>query len=224
MKGIVLLVSLLWSASAMAQGLPPTQGFPPPPGSPPVAAQPAAAPAAAPAKPKVAKKRAAPKPPAMTTELQACLAHDDNTKLRLDCYDAVFTPQPKPKAPKARAAIDCRFLKEEDERLSCFNKFAAKLPKSKWRQRRRSRRRSRGLLQWLLQRQPHAAEVEVHHQARLIAGKVQDRAVLVGQDDGLRAADDGAARAGRAIDAFDIARTVDVADGAAQDKSAIRRR
>lgn len=134
MKSIVLLSSLLWSASALAQGLPPTQGFPPAQASPSSSAFPpvgGAQPAAAPAKPKVARKRAAPKQPSMSTEMLACLEHEDNTKLRLDCYDAVFKPEPKPKPPKARAAIDCRFLKEEDERLSCFNGFVAKLPKPK---------------------------------------------------------------------------------------------
>ncbi len=135
MKGIVLLVSLLWSAAAFAQGLPPTQGFPTAQAAPASAFPPVAGeqPPAAPAKPKAVakKKRAAPKQPSMTTEMLACLDHEDNTKLRLDCYDAVFTPQPKPKPPKARTAIDCRFLKEEDERLTCFNGFVAKLPKPK---------------------------------------------------------------------------------------------
>ena len=48
---------------------------------------------------------------------------DDATKERLNCYDAIIT-QPKPKAPAAKGVADCRFLKEEDERLTCFNGFA----------------------------------------------------------------------------------------------------
>jgi len=40
-----------------------------------------------------------------------------------------FQSKPKPKAPAAKAVNDCRFLKEEDERLTCFNGFADKIPK-----------------------------------------------------------------------------------------------
>ena len=54
---------------------------------------------------------------------------DDETKERLNCYDAVYAPQPKPKAPAAKGVNDCRFLKEEDERLTCYNGFADKIPK-----------------------------------------------------------------------------------------------
>jgi hypothetical protein len=61
--------------------------------------------------------------------LQACLDIDDATKDRLDCYDAMFPPKPKPKAPAAKGVTDCRFIKEEDERLKCFNGFVEKLPK-----------------------------------------------------------------------------------------------
>ncbi len=45
--------------------------------------------------------------------------------LRRDSY----APQPKPKAPAAKGVNDCRFLKEEDERLTCYNGFADKIPK-----------------------------------------------------------------------------------------------
>jgi hypothetical protein len=62
-------------------------------------------------------------------KLQACLEIDDATKGRLDCYDAVFPPKPNPKAPKAKGVADCRFIKEEDERLTCFNGFAESIPK-----------------------------------------------------------------------------------------------
>ncbi len=63
-------------------------------------------------------------------KLQACLDIDDETKERLDCYDAIFPPKPKPKAPAAKAVADCRFTKEQDERLTCFNGFADKIPKT----------------------------------------------------------------------------------------------
>ena len=79
-----------------------------------------------------AKSKAAPakqKPQSIAARLQACLEIDDATKERLNCYDAIFPPTPKPKAPAAKGVMDCRLLKEEDERLACFNGFAEKIPK-----------------------------------------------------------------------------------------------
>jgi hypothetical protein len=69
------------------------------------------------------------KPQSIAQRLQACLEIDEGTKGRLNCYDAVFPPKPNPKAPQAKAVADCRFTKEEDERLTCFNEFAEKIPK-----------------------------------------------------------------------------------------------
>jgi hypothetical protein len=93
----------------MAQGSPPTVG-----GKPLVQVKPRGAPA---------------KPQSIAAKLQACLEIDDATKERLICYDAIFPPKPNPKAPAAKAVTDCRFTKEEDERLTCFNGFADKIPK-----------------------------------------------------------------------------------------------
>ena len=105
------LAAALCSTAAMAQDKPP----------------PAAKPAA---QAKQAKPKAAPaKPLSIAAKLQACLEIDDATKERLNCYDAVFKPTPKPKAPAAKGVMDCRFFKEEDERLGCFNGFAEKIPK-----------------------------------------------------------------------------------------------
>ena len=61
-----------------------------------------------------------------------CLIIDDMTKERLDCFDAIVAPQPDATKAKKKAAgmRDCRFLKEEDERLMCFNKFADTRPKT----------------------------------------------------------------------------------------------
>jgi len=56
-------------------------------------------------------------------KLRSCLLIDDMTKERLDCYDAIVPPEPKFKPPPATVVSDCRFLKEEDERLICFNRF-----------------------------------------------------------------------------------------------------
>ena len=69
------------------------------------------------------------KPTSIAGKLQACLDIDDGTKGRLDCYDMVFAPKPKPNAPAAQRVADCRFTKEEDERLACYNGFAEKIPK-----------------------------------------------------------------------------------------------
>ena len=140
MRTGVLLVSLLWSAAASAQGFP-ASPFPPPRGSPPAQAAPPAqsAPPAVGEKPLVqvkpkatVKKKGTPaKPTGLALKLQACLESEDGTKERLDCYDAVLKPQPMPKTPKAKSVMDCRFFKEEDERLTCFNGFVEKLPKPK---------------------------------------------------------------------------------------------
>jgi hypothetical protein len=109
MRKILALVLVLYSAAAMAQGSPPLVG-----GKPLVQVKPHGAPA---------------KPLSIAAELQACLDIDDATKERLNCYDAIFAPKPNPKAPAAKAVMDCRSMKEEDERLTCFNGFADKIPK-----------------------------------------------------------------------------------------------
>ena len=123
MRTIFAVVLLLYSAAAMAQTSPPTVG-----GKPLVQVKPSGEAAKSKSKSK-SKSEAKPKPPSTAAKLQACLEIDDATKERLSCYDAVFPPQPKAKAPAAKAVNDCRFIKEEDERLTCFNGFAEKIPK-----------------------------------------------------------------------------------------------
>ena len=59
-------------------------------------------------------------------KLRGCLTIEDASKERLDCYDGVVPPDPKPKPPAAKVVADCKFLKEEDERLGCFNRFLVK--------------------------------------------------------------------------------------------------
>jgi hypothetical protein len=110
MRTILVLVAALYSATAVAQGNSPTVGE-----KTLVQVKPRGAPA--PAKQSIAAR------------LQACLEIDDETKGRLDCYDAVFPPKPNPKAPAAKVVADCRFTKEQDERLTCFNGFAESIPK-----------------------------------------------------------------------------------------------
>jgi hypothetical protein len=116
MRTIIALVLVCCSAAAMAQSAPPTVG-----GKPLVQVKPKGA---------AAKPHgAAAKPQSIAAKLQACLEIDDATKERLNCYDAIFTPKPNPKAPAAKAVTDCRLTKEEDDRLTCYNGFAEKIPK-----------------------------------------------------------------------------------------------
>ena len=116
MRTIIALVLVLYSAAAIAQNSPPTVG-----GKPLVQVKPKQSAAS--------KQSAAPKQQSIAAKLQACLEIEDATKGRLDCYDAIFPPKPNPKAPAAKAVADCRFIKEEDDRLTCFNGFAEKIPK-----------------------------------------------------------------------------------------------
>src|SRR3974390_3785312 len=61
--------------------------------------------------------------------LRSCLDIEDQTKERLDCYDDKIKPAPKQVSAPAKTVEDCRFLKEEDERLNCFNRFVNSSPK-----------------------------------------------------------------------------------------------
>jgi hypothetical protein len=127
MRKMILTLAVLYPAAAFAQGTtaPATTASPPPTvgGKPLVVVGAKKPPAAAAA----AGKKEAPK--SIAQKLQACGDIDDATKERLQCYDAIFTPQPKPKAPAAKGVNECRFQKEEDERLTCYNGFADKIPK-----------------------------------------------------------------------------------------------
>jgi len=55
----------------------------------------------------------------------ACLNIDDMTKERLDCFDKLIRPEViqvlQPVTPKK--IEDCRFLREQDARLRCFDRF-----------------------------------------------------------------------------------------------------
>jgi len=61
--------------------------------------------------------------------LRTCLDIEDQTKERLDCYDDKLKPAPKQVSAPAKTVQDCRFLKEEDERLKCFNRFVNRASK-----------------------------------------------------------------------------------------------
>ncbi len=127
---ILAVAAVLYSASAFAQtDTPPMVGDKPlvqvkPKGT--KAGTKEAGTKEAAAKPAAASKG---KPQSIAARLQACLDTDDGTKDRLNCYDAIIPPTPKPKPAKAKGYADCRFFKEEDERLACFNGFAESIPK-----------------------------------------------------------------------------------------------
>ena len=106
MKKLLALIVLLYATAALAQSAPPP---------------------AAGAKPPQAKSKGASK--SMAEKLLACLEIDDETKDRLDCYDAIIAPKPRPKSGRPNGVMDCRYVKEQDERLKCFNGFAEKIPK-----------------------------------------------------------------------------------------------
>ena len=55
--------------------------------------------------------------------LRICLEIEDQSKERLNCYDQKIAPEPKQTSSRAKTVRDCRFVKEEDERLKCFNRF-----------------------------------------------------------------------------------------------------
>jgi len=150
MKKILVLVAVLYSAAAIAQSSPPA-----PAGSdaaktpmvgdkPLVTVKPKSAKSKAAAKdaateaskdaavapPKAGAKGTPGKPKSIAGRLQACMEIDDATKERLNCYDAVIPPKPNPKAKgPAKSVTECGALKEEDERLTCFNGFVGRLPK-----------------------------------------------------------------------------------------------
>ena len=112
MRMMLAFAAVLYSAAALAQS------------SAPPADQPAAD-----AKPaKQAKAKTAPAKGSVAVRLQACQDIEDGTKGRLDCYDQVLPPA-KPKAGAAKTVMDCKFTKEEDERLTCYNGFVDSMPK-----------------------------------------------------------------------------------------------
>ena len=119
MRIMIAALAVCFSTAALAQNAPPAAPPPTVGGKPLLQVKPRAA---------AAKPQAA-KPQSMAAKLQACLDTDDGTKERLNCYDAIIPPKPKAKAGAAKGVADCKFMKEEDERLACFNGFAEKIPK-----------------------------------------------------------------------------------------------
>jgi hypothetical protein len=109
MRMMLAFVAVVYSTAALAQAPSP--------------------PATAPKPPAQAKSKASEKKQPTAVRLQECLDIEDGTKERLNCYDAVIPPAPKPKAGAAKGVMDCKFTKEEDERLTCYNGFVESIPK-----------------------------------------------------------------------------------------------
>ena len=120
MRVTLALAVMLYSAAAL------DQSSAPPPAD---AANPAVE-----AKPAVAAKSAKPaKTPkakgSIAVRLEACQDIEDGTKGRLDCYDEVIKPAPKPNPAAAKTVMECKYTKEEDARLTCYNGFVDMMPK-----------------------------------------------------------------------------------------------
>ncbi|MBR1246282.1 hypothetical protein JQ609_04970 [Bradyrhizobium sp. AUGA SZCCT0169] len=128
MRKMILALAIMYPAAAFAQGTAtPAPANPAPP--PTVGGKPLVQVGSKkPSGEKKSAKAAPAKPLSPAQKLQACQDIDDGTKERLTCYDGVYAPQPKPKPAAAKTVSECRFVKEEDERLTCFNKFVDKLP------------------------------------------------------------------------------------------------
>jgi hypothetical protein len=119
MKKLLALAVVLFATSALTSAWAQQEDAPPPA----PAAKPAHARSKAPKAPSAGSKSVAEK-------LLACLDIDDQTKDRLDCYDAAIPPKSSRAKPGPTSGVmDCRSVKEEDERLKCFNGFAEKIPK-----------------------------------------------------------------------------------------------
>ena len=124
MRSLVVLAALLACSTAVwAQSSPPPSGSVIYGGKPLVQVKPKAKDTTARAVPRDGKMQSA------AVRLQGCLDIDDGTKDRLNCYDAIYPPKPNPKAAAAKGVADCRFKPEEDDRLTCFNDFAERIPK-----------------------------------------------------------------------------------------------
>jgi hypothetical protein len=61
-------------------------------------------------------------------QFQSCGSIEDMTKERLDCFDALVPPEPRAVNLPAKTITECRFIREEDERLTCFNRFVLNPP------------------------------------------------------------------------------------------------
>jgi len=85
---------------------------------------------AAPKKPRAAPdEEAASKGVSIAEKAQKCLKILDDPQARLDCYDAAVRPEPNRNPPPVKGIRDCRHLVDINDRLGCFDGFAAQIPK-----------------------------------------------------------------------------------------------
>ncbi|HLX18101.1 MAG TPA: hypothetical protein VKS24_23165 [Bradyrhizobium sp.] len=85
---------------------------------------------AAPKKPRAAPdEEAASKGVSIAEKAQKCLKIPDDPQARLDCYDAAVRPEPNRNPPPVKGIRDCRHLVDINDRLGCFDGFAAQIPK-----------------------------------------------------------------------------------------------
>jgi hypothetical protein len=119
MRVTLALAAMLYSAAALAQSsAPPADAA-----KPAVQAKPAA-------EAKAVRSAKTPKAKgSIAVRLEACQDIDDGTKGRLDCYDDVIKPAPKPNPATAKTVMECKYTKEEDARLACYNGFVDMMPK-----------------------------------------------------------------------------------------------
>ena len=94
--------------------------------TPPAAVEKPAAPMRARAAP---AEEVAPKGVSIAEKAQKCLKIEDETNDRLQCYDAAVKPQPNPNPLPVKGIRDCRHIVDLNERLTCFDGFAAQIPK-----------------------------------------------------------------------------------------------
>ena len=84
----------------------------------------------APMKPRAAPtEKATSKNVSIAEKAQKCLKIVDKAEGRLDCYDAAVRPEPNPNPPPVKGIRDCRHIVDLNERLTCFDGFAAQIPK-----------------------------------------------------------------------------------------------
>lgn len=59
-------------------------------------------------------------------ELRKCTFIEDMTRERLDCFDKLIRPEAIQVLQQAAPKVvnDCRYIREQDARLKCFNRFA----------------------------------------------------------------------------------------------------
>ena len=122
MRMMLALAAVMYSAAAFAQSSSPPAADAQKPTAEAKSAKPARA-------SKTSKMKKVAAQGSIAGRLDACQDIEDGTKGRLDCYDEVIKPAPKPNAPEAKTVMECKYTREEDARLACYNGFVDMMPK-----------------------------------------------------------------------------------------------